>query len=176
MPKTLMDYMTLIAGWFTILAAIATICGVIYAYNSFNEWKRTYKYSKIIDIDTKINNIKRVLDQGLNFYWLYRTSVINGCENLTLLEEYKVLSEKVDELVSEYEVRGNELIRIGQKDFNQNMVSPVDMSLLVFGVHINTMERKSTIEDLNSYYFNHAVDRNQEVFDRMNKYLTEIRD
>lgn len=175
MPENFMDYITTIAGIFTIAAAIATIFGVCFAVRVYGDWKKSLKYSKIIDIDTTINRIKRELKSGLRNFWLYRSSVISGDASQDFLDEYNRSLKNMNDLISKYEIQGNELIRMGQADFSESMCSAVDLSLLAFGVHKNTMERSLNIDELNKYYWESAVTKNDKLFERMNKYLDDIK-
>lgn len=171
-----MDYITLIAGIFTIAAAVATIFGVSFAIGTYGDWRKSHKYTKIIDIDTTINSIKREVDFGLRSFWLYQGSVINGSANQAHFDEYDMSSKKLDELISIYQTQGNELSRMGQKDLSKVMISPVNLAVLVFGAHKNTMERMVNIDMLNEYYWSKVVDRNEILFAKMNKYLDGLKE
>lgn len=175
MPKNFMDYITIIAGFFTIVAAIATIFGVCLAFKVHGDWRKSLKYSKIIDVDTTINCIKKELESALRAFWLYRSSEIGGDVNRDFLDEHNRSLKNMNDLIVKYGIQGQELIRMGQVGFSESMCSPVDLSLLAFGVHKNTMERSHNIDELNEYFWESVVTKNDKLFERMNRYLDDIK-
>lgn len=175
MPETLMDYISLIAGIFTILAAIATLFGVVYAVKSHLSWKGQFKYNKIVEFDTTLNQLGKKLHHALFFYFGHRSSIFSGQESNVQLQEYEAILIIINDLIADLEIKGNELIRLGVDDLAVNIPSPPYFFAVMLGSSVNTMERAKSYEDLKDYYFEVVVVKHEVTFKEINKYLDDLK-
>jgi uncharacterized membrane protein len=116
MFKEAMDWITLIASIFTMLAASATLYAVWLAHTAWRTWKTQQNYSfsrdKIFECELIVNKLTSTLINYITGYYHYRLKVVNnefvdkkeymqlfenqGKENNRLLLEYDLILESLD--------------------------------------------------------------------------------